>query len=324
MKFQISNFKFQIKLIAFSILIYHLSFIIYLPSKVYAQSYSLSISPSLLEVIIKPGKTVTQQFKIQNLGDETIVTPEIIPLKLDHKTGDISISYNEKLAQNIDSWFSLDNPDNDMEKPFFLKNNEQKELLLKISIPEDEQPGDHYLLLSLKSKSPPIGLGSESTVESVIGANILISVTTLGTLNKTGEISSLNFPIIMDSFDSLEGQIKIKNSGSAFFKPIGKVTLKGPFLSAEYPLLPQNILSGTTRVVKTIQDLDQKTQTSADKTLSLKGFFLGPYTFKAEFKPDGTSLNLEKSVRIIAFPWKASLVIGLFVLAIYLYKKKNK
>ncbi|MCJ7740227.1 hypothetical protein MUP32_02835, partial [Candidatus Microgenomates bacterium] len=53
--------------------IYNLSFII--SSPVRAQSLSLSIAPPVVEIMIKPGKTITQTIKIANGGESTIITP---------------------------------------------------------------------------------------------------------------------------------------------------------------------------------------------------------------------------------------------------------
>lgn len=314
---------FKLLAVAFS---FNILFFILLPKQIgltHAQSYSLSISPSLLEVVIKPGKTVTQEFKITNHGDEVITTPQIRPLKLDPSTGNPRISYSEKLDPQMESLFSLTNPDLKLGEPLFLRKNETKQLLLRIAIPENTDNGDHYLLFALTSEEPPDESRSLSRIETTVGANILTTISTLGTLNKTGVIEDIQFPILIDSFDRLEGKINIKNTGSAFFKPLGKITLSSPLLNAEYPILPQNILSGTTRVIKTTLDLTSQSIAPNEKTISLTGFFLGPYTFTAQIKPDGTDLNLKKSIRVLALPWKALLIVSLLFLIIYYFKKKK-
>jgi len=281
-------------------LIFNILFFIFLPhvgGLTHAQSYSLSISPSLMELIIKPGKTITQEFKLINYGDPTIVTPQIIPLSL----ADENLKLNE---------------------PFFLDSNEKKSLILKIAVPDDAENGDQYLFFSLQSKNPPADNSNSSIIETSIGANILLTISDINTLNKTAKIQSMDFPVIIDSFDPLEGVIKIQNTGSSFLKPVGKLTLQGPLFQSDYTLLPQNILSGTSRVVKTTLDLDKQSLSPTDKTISLHGFFLGPYTSSVALHPDGTSLNLQKSVRVLAVPWKALLIIASIIFLVYLYKRK--
>ena len=245
-----------------------------------------------------------------------IITPQILPLILDPQTGDPRISYSQKLDPNIQKWFSLP-------APFFLTKNETKQLKVKIAIPETADNGDHYLFFALRAQPPPEESKSVSRIETTIGANILITVSSLGTLNKTGVIEKMDFPAIIDSFDRLEGKISIKNTGSAFFKPIGKINLSSPILNGQYPILPQNILSGTTRTVKTTQDLSPQSVAPSDKTISFTGFFLGPYTMTVELKPDNTNLSLKKSTRILALPWKGLLFLTSISLAAYYFKKRR-
>lgn len=292
--------------------------------EVYAQSYSLSVAPSLVEIMIKPGKSITQSFKVVNLGDETVVTPLVLPLKVDKDTGSIAFSYKDKLSQSENNWFSIVNEDIKISEPFFLKNNESKEIVLQVSLPEKESTGDRYVMLALNAKSPSQDALSSASIEAIIGANILITVTDTGKLIKTGKISQYEFPIIMDSFDTLEGDIKLENTGATFFKPQGKITINGPLLKQELPILEQNILKSSKRIIRTNQDLVQQKNDPSAKSISLKGIFFGPYTVNTSVKLDGTNYTIEKKTQILAIPWKGMLGISVIICSVYIFIRRKR
>ncbi len=291
-----------------------------LPQKSYAQSYSLSITPSLVELLIKPGKSVSQVFKITNNGDPTVITPHITSFTPDQTTGKISFTAEMENATSS-SWFSLGYPDLILDKAFFLNTNSSQLLNLKIDLPETTTTGDYYFLFKVDSSAPPQEKTSGSALIASIGSNILISVSHLGTLNKNGQISRFSVPLLVDSFDPLDIFLSIKNTGSAYFKPLGNLTLKSLFLSSNYKILPQNILVASQKTLQTENSLIDNNLGQKNETLSLKGFFFGPYSLSADVTIDGTHIQLKKTVHFFAFPYKLSLIA---LILIVILKKGKK
>lgn len=303
---------------------YFLSFIFYLShaTRGYAQSYSLSISPSLLEILIKPGLSITKAFKITNNGDPVIITPRISSLSLDPDTNLPQINPLSETASS--SWFSLTEENKALDKPIFLNTNQSENLTLKIEVPTNTTPSDYYYIFHLDSSSPNDPISNKTHISGSIGANILMSVSYLGTLNKNAEVSRINLLPIVDSFDGIRTQIVIKNTGSAYFKPIGSLTLNGILSSSKYKLLPQNVLAGTSRLLHTDLDLTNLSPFPSDNTLSLPGFFLGPYKLTLNFVPDGTSIEIKKTYYFFALPYKLILLLLLALAGVKFIATKSK
>ncbi len=57
----------------------------------FAQSLSLSISPPLLEVVIKPGKSILVAYNIQNSGDPVVLTPKVVSFEPADERGNIRL-----------------------------------------------------------------------------------------------------------------------------------------------------------------------------------------------------------------------------------------
>ncbi|MBI3379542.1 hypothetical protein HY029_02165, partial [Candidatus Gottesmanbacteria bacterium] len=76
----------------------------------YAQSLSLSISPPLLEVMIKPGKSITQVYKLTNNGEPIVITTNVSELD--------STGIKEGAGVNPDKWISILSNDIALGRPF--------------------------------------------------------------------------------------------------------------------------------------------------------------------------------------------------------------
>ncbi|MDO8340693.1 MAG: hypothetical protein Q7T59_01840, partial [Candidatus Woesebacteria bacterium] len=55
---------------------------------------SLSITPPIFEVMIKPGKEVRQVFSIENLGGDTILTPKVVYFVPSDENGNVDLTEN--------------------------------------------------------------------------------------------------------------------------------------------------------------------------------------------------------------------------------------
>jgi len=54
--------------------------ILFSVSPIHAQTLSLSIWPPLLEAQLQPGQTITQNYRLKNQGDDTLITANLFPL----------------------------------------------------------------------------------------------------------------------------------------------------------------------------------------------------------------------------------------------------
>ncbi len=285
--------------------------VVFLAGNVSAQSLSLSISPPLLEVMIKPNKTITQVYKLINTGDSVIITPKLYEL------GFFGISEDSKFSR--EKWISIVSNDIDFDKPFILGAGKEADFLLKIGPPATAVEQDYYRALVF-STTPNIP--SDSTVSMFsqnLASPLLITVTKSGIFAKAAQVINFKMPKILDSFDPLRADIDIKNTGSTYFRPVGNLTLTGPIGHGTYDLIPSAILSGQTKKLLTA---DNPSQNLKDKTLILPGFYVGKYKLELNFTLDEGTGAIKDVRTFYAIPWKIGLVI--FILAGISLKIRNK
>lgn len=306
-KIQISklfNFKFWYVILIFPFYIFNLP-------NVYSQTLSLSISPPVLEVMIKPGKSATQVFKITNQGDPLLITSQIM-------------EYNEKGIVRIpqftpEKWIDLINQDITFGKPFLLENREEKQLILRINPSKNTPEKDYYRALVLTSQSlQPTEQVKTDIVES-ISAILLITVTDSG-LEKQARISRFTLPKIIDSFGPIKTEIELENIGQTYFRPIGSLFLSGPIGQTKFEIDPVVLLKGQNKKL----NLANQSNSDKDGKINIGGFFLGKYTFQLDFTLDQGTIPISETKTVYAIPWKLSLILTVTLLIYYKVRKRRK
>lgn len=296
--------------------------------QVRAQSLSLGIWPPLLEVIIQPGKSITQVYKLSNLGDtDLVLTSRIVSFSPEDEQGTPKL--NLETEKDYLNWFSFQNADLKLQQPFVLKAGSTQEVVLKIKIPPDVAEGDYYSTLLFETVQVPGMYLTQSggQVEAKIGGNILLTVSQSGKPKKQVQISqfSIDNPqfkirnwIIIDSFTRPRFIVRLKNTGQAFFKPNGTITTTGWFGQKwELNLLPENVLVNSTREIrcqgesfKLENDKEKLNYSPAPCQLPTK-FLLGKYQAILKFNLDDQSEEYQSKLVFWALPVK--LILGIVV-----------
>jgi len=302
-----------------------------LSTKVIAQQTSLSISPPLIEAIIKPGKSILIAYTIYNNGDPVILKPYIASFE--------TTAEGKMIIKDAQSpiRFSLDNSDISLDQPFFLKTGERQQLLVRMRIPEGAAEGDYYHSLLVESQPPPMIEGmSSSRNKATIGANILMTVTETGNLNLDGKVilfdliprfktnffgKTLN---IFDSSDKIPLVFVLKNNGKNMFSPQGEISLKGNFgEQAKYDIVPANILTNSQRLITATPSAELKIKRPV--SLVISGFFLGYYQLSANIRLGVNTRLLSANTSFIAFPFKFVMaLISIIIIAVLIIKKTKK
>lgn len=307
-----------------------------------AQSVDLGIWPPILQVMIKPGKSITQVYKVKNFADPVIVTSKISAFVPEEEAtvNLIDCDKIEVIGCESLSWFSFENANLSLNDSFFLTTDRVQDLVLKISVPEYVSEGDYYNTLLFTTLAPPSG--SENNVKSTaaIASNILITVSKDG--NPTRDIRITNFtaknqitvfglPItlsLFDSFDQIPVSLKVQNTGTAYTAVKGKIKLSGfPGLQSYFTIPPQNILTNNTRllIATPSANLIPNTKYEIQNTLLLPhGFYLGRYTLTAEVETSEGQIK-KATIHFFAAPVKFILVfLGLFIFLILIKKLIKK
>lgn len=302
-------------------------------SPLYAQQVSLSISPPLLQTTIKPGKSIMIAYSLKNYGDPTYLQIKVVSFEPRDNLGNI------RLKNEIEGpiKFNLDNADLQIERPFFLKNGETQQILLRIRIPENVSEGDYYYTL-LAETIPQNNLSGISSAQTkmTIGSNILITVTNSGIIDIKPKIvifdvlskikifgKKIN---IFDSFDKIPVILILENKGKNLITPEGDIILKNNFgHQYKYQIIPKNILSESQRLIEATPSSDLNTSYQLPATLILSGFFLGKYNLSTQISFGENSPQIFGKTSFFAFPFKISFLIIIFVfILIYIVDKTKK
>ncbi len=299
----------------------------------FAQQVTLSISPPIVETLIKPGKNILIGYTIQNLGDPTALLVKIRPFSPKGDYGEMRI--DEEFSSPIR--FSLENTNIQMESPFFLKQRDTTQALVRIRIPEGTPVGDYYFVILAEAQpAPKIGGSSSPLAKATIGSTLLLTVTKSGQTEAKGKIALLQ--IIPDyrlklfgkEYQIVESQTQIpaililQNLGSNLIKPNGELVLRGPMgVKTSYPLLPQNILSQSKRLIH----VEESRTHSPTLSLTIPGYHIGPYSLSASVNFGEQTPHYFASTTFIGVPIKLMITVCvLFIVSLLIvrfFKKKK-
>ena len=315
-----------------------------LANPAHAQELSLELWPPLLEVMIQPGKSITQVFELTNTGtSDLVLTSRLVPFEPLGSNGQIKLlenpPNNQHLTVNNVRFFSFQNADLALGNPFTLKAGQHRQIVLKISISAEETEKDHYFTLLFESLSslPAAGFTGESAVGSRIrvGTNLLLTISRTGQPTLSAVLSAFHLKgalfcvhgwCVLDSFSPPEFEIKLANSGRTLFKTDGSLTASGWFYpKTSLNLLPENILAASSRRLRCGANNEISTEGSDQPSLSPAlcrlpgGFFIGPGEAGLTIQPNDTAL-VSGSVTWFSLPLKLLItlgVTGIFLRIIY-------
>lgn len=325
----------------FSFCIVILIFTFFILNYSYAQQVSLSLSPPLIELLAKPGKSVLIAYTLENLGDPVILSTKVLPfIPLDNQ-GKIQIKPDFEGPIR----FSLENSNLNLGQSFFLRNKQSQQLLLRIRVPEGAPEGDYYYSFLVESQ-PSLGALNESSSfsKATIGGNILITVSESGQTNIKGKINLFDvvprYQIkifgksvkIFESSDLIPVVLILENNGKNFIKPQGEIILTGNFgEKAKYNVLSQNILSQSQRLIQAspsaeinCQNENKKKICSRPFSLVISGFFIGKYRLSTAVNFGEGTPNLFAQTTFYALPIKLSIGFLISILMVIIIAKRLK
>ena len=291
-----------------------------------AQQLTLSITPPLVEAVIKPAKSVLIAYTVSNLGDPLIISPHVRPFTAQGLRGDIVV--RDEFEGPIR--FNLENSNIKLTDEFFLQSNEGQQLLLKIRVPEGTPEGDYYYTFYVQNALGKKIEGRDAAQSlALVGSNILITVTESGNVDVGGSIGEIRIRPrqelslfgktynIFESTDIIPVELILQNTGRHLVKPHGDIILEGSLgEQAKFSVLEQNILSQSSRIVSAtpsavLNSLSQDKIKPA--SLYLSGFFVGKYSLTANIDFGLGTESHEATVTFYAFPFKL-MIAGLVAL----------
>jgi len=293
--------------------------ILFLASQSQAADYGLSISPPLLRVHIKPGKSITQVFNIQNLSqtDLTLVA-NIVPFTESDSQGNPLI--NPKATAPWLNYFSLANSNITLNQPFIVQANATDQLVLSLSVPNTAPLKDLYATLTISTYQNMVEAETAGTqVSGTIGANLLITIssqpfpdTNLRIVNFTpqnGSFFRIGDLYFADNLSPLSFSATVSNEGNfaAETKGIFRLTTNNRPVYLD-GILPVNVIAKSKRQLVNTNGTDFEFQPSLTQ--------IGLHQVSLEIKTDNS--NTSGTIEIFFFPFKLCLGLVIALLLITL------
>lgn len=300
------------------------SFLFVAVTTVHAAEFNLGIYPPLLKVNIKPGKTITQVFRIDNYSNSNkIIVARLVPFQDADLFGNPQID-PQKQPKWL-SYFSLANSAIKLGQPFEIKANSSEQLILSLDVPSIAPMGDIYgtLLISTYQTGAADKNLIGSSVLGSIGSNLLITInsqenpTTILSVKSILPEKRLSLKIgnfyFIDNITPIKFEVIAQNNGDYLSetKGIFKIEKNSGQPVHLYSIMPQYVISHTERQLQSEEGAYfQYTPSITD---------MGVYKAKVEINsPNG---NASDFIEIILFPFKAIIGLGLILIILTVVSK---
>jgi len=283
-----------------------------------AADIGLSINPPLLKVVVRPGKTITNVYKVENLSSTNkILIARLIPFTTADDQGNPNI--DPRATAPWLGYFSLANSFIKLNEPFEIKSGQSEQLILSINIPITAPLRDLYATLLVTSYGNSVASSLQGTTLSAsIGSNLLISISSSATpstilkitdfIPEEGKYLKIGDYYILDNITPIFFTAKARNEGdfTAETKGIFKIERNEKEPINMQSVLPQYVLSKSQRKLANMED---------DKFyFTPRVGLLGKYSAKIDVRSE--SSNASTQIDIIFFPGK--ILLGLAAVLIFL------
>lgn len=263
----------------------------------------LVISPTKVELEMKPGDTATRDVMVANRTGETVT----VEFSLEDFEGSQDPAEATVFMGDKDSSYGARHW---LEPEITSINLQQGELLtfrVKITVPKSAEPGGHYAVLfaSTKNQYPSEEEGSVLNVTQRVGSLFLIRVA--GNIEEQGTLNSPEVPTFSE-YGPINIGLVFNNQGNVHLKPHGKLYIS-------------NMLG------QTVAEIDVKEWVvlpQASRRLNVpwdSHWLFGRYSVRAEIEYGTDGNKLVASASFWALPWKiilatiSSLVIFVILLS---------
>ena len=295
-------------------------------NKVSAQELNISVSPPLTEILMIPGKEIVQTYTLTNSSDAKLISVDIFPFLPDiENPEEIVINEKEGLSKSntYQSWFSIENPKVSFGQKFNLSGTSEQKISIRISVPKNAVAKDYYftVLFSIEKTNPLISDNSLQT-KAQIGSNILITASEKEKVYMSSRTVLFSPPFIIDSLQKINFKIILENTGRAFSKPIGKITIQNLITKKTevLNLSPLNILSSYSREIYCLKSEEIVPCETSPKML------FGLYKSTLNYNLDGENQIHQEESFTFAFPFSfiITIIVVIIIYKIINSKTKNK
>jgi len=264
-------------------------------------SAGLSVSPAILELVIKPGETNRQFITVFNITDQAL------PVRASVEGFKIQEQINPSTLDNFNaaSWIQVE------PKDFILPAQDSIELEIMVLPPAQAEAGGHYATIYFQVLSAQqLLLSSQMALQSArVGVLALFIVE--GDVQKEVSFASLNYRR-HQSENLVLFRLPISNLGNVHFLSEGKVLINNFLGQEKTTLIAENrlVLPGTTREIEFAWR---------------PTWFFGLYTAQAFLdSPEGQRIFINRPITVFLFSWQLLTLLLLVFLIVFFASKKNR
>ena len=269
----------------------------------------LTAIPPRLEIIVKPGQTVTQQIKVRNDStiDRIITSTAKDFIVTDDKGTPVQIEgvNDQSNRWASSSWIQIS------PSSFTLKPMETKVLMVTIIVPDNPTAGGHYAMILHSPKNEVTLNETGSAIETFVGT--LVYITVPGKITENAQVKEFSAPTFLE-FGPVDFKTIIANYSDIHITPKGSINIKNwlGLSTASLALNNTNIFPNTTR--EFLNTLNRR-------------FLFGRYTANLEAGYGTTGQALAATLIFWVIPWKlmilvlAAIIVG--AILVTLLRKKS-
>jgi len=267
------------------------------------------ISPTKVELEMKPGESVSRDIVVANRTGSTLTVEFSVE---DFEGSEDPAQATVFLDDEDSSWGARRWLEPEISS-IVIKHGETVTFRTKVNVPKSAESGGHYAALFASSTyEAQDEQGSAINITSRIGALFLINVA--GTVRQEGTLDPPEIPTISE-YGPIDIGLVFRNQGNTHLKPSGRVIIT-------------NILGQTTAEIPVSEWVVLPESARRNVVKWESHYLFGRYTAKAEigYLADGTPIIVSSSFWVI--PWKIVLgiaagVILLIALVSWLVRRRR-
>lgn len=290
-----------------------------------SRANALMVSPPVVDYEMDPGKSQTGKILISNDSNETytyIVSTQRFKAGGENGDPDILPENEDNAVNDLKDWITFSG-----EQTVTLDPGQFREFTYEIQVPQNAEPGGHYAVAFFSHYSNVEG---ESGVGLGAKLGVLFLVNVSGNTTEGANLESFAMRNTFISHLPAEMSIRIRNTGTNYFRPKGNVTIRNIF-GMESAKIPANtnknaVLPNSIRRLDTWWVKDQYSVKDEGFVSGLKNewnnFGFGYYTATAYVTYGTKDTRFDPiSVHFWVFPWRISLLVVVALIALFMLIK---
>lgn len=289
-----------------------------LQTRVFAEEFSLSVYPPVLEIQAKSPAQIQSRITIENTGSRAVDLEILLKPFIDAGTSQGTVSYSSDLSDIYKILFDqviVSDGTNPL-TTLRLEQDQKKDLYLMIPIDQTISEGDYYFSIIFLNSKIQNDQQVNIQMPSGISTNVLLSIGDK-TANKI-EAKEFSAPSFVTS-GPVPFSVLAQNSGKRFVTASGTILIKNMFGSVvgKVDLLPDHILAHSTRYLASSKSFDDTFKVIKSKpqiaAVWNENFLLGFYTATLTLKTDNTSPEVTYYTTFTALPINILLAVIIMI-----------